>query len=210
MTEDDFRDESHLTSLTYSIERLLSVGIVPIINENDAISATRETTKDDMFSDNDSLVALCARNFGCDLRLLLTDVDGVFGRPPNQKGAKLLPFLRREENVGIGEKSRHGRGGMDSKINVARLAVSVGSRCRACVVLSGADLESIQSMVRKEYDGPPPKGTLFATPGSGLEKQALMDVQDDEVGQAFSFAVFFFSGLEECSEKHQYSWGRSR
>lgn len=188
LTEGDFRDESHLTSLMYSIERLLSVGIIPIINENDAVSANRRSTDNDMFSDNDSLAALCARSFACDLCILLTDVDGVFDLPPGEKGAKLLPFFGQNQSVGIGEKSKHGRGGMDSKINAAQFAVSKGSQCRACVVLSGADLDSIRSVASKEYEdskGTGPKGTLFATPDSELEKQAMKDFDDDKVSRVF-------------------------
>lgn len=183
LTEGDFRDESHLTSLMYSIERLLSVGIIPIINENDAVSAYRGPSSDDTFHDNDSLAALCARSFSCDLCILLTDVDGVFDRPPSEKGAKLLPFYSQTQSVGIGEKSKHGRGGMDSKINAARFAVSEGSQCRACVVLSGADLDSIRAVTSKDYDESEDsglKGTLFATPDSELEKQALKDFEDVE------------------------------
>ena len=171
-------------SLMYSIERLLSVGIIPIINENDAITANRQTTINDMFSDNDSLAALCARSFSCDLCVLLTDVDGVFDRPPSEEGAKLLPFFMQDQSVGIGEKSTHGRGGMGSKINAAQFAVSPGSQCRACVVVSGADLDSIRSVASKEYEvdaGETPKGTLFCTPDSELEKQAMLD---SEVGES--------------------------
>jgi len=174
LTEGDFRVESHLTSLMYSIERLLSVGIIPIINENDAVSATRGVSANDMFSDNDSLAALCARSFACDLCILLTDVDGVFDRPPSSKGAKLLPFYAQNQTVGIGAKSLHGRGGMGSKISAAQFCVSPGSQCRACVVLSGADLDSIRSVASKDFDESEitePKGTLFATPDSELEKQ---------------------------------------
>ena len=179
LTEGDFRDEDHLNNLHYSIERLLSVGIIPIINENDAVSANRGYTSGDLFSDNDSMAALCARSFECDLLILLTDVDGVFDRPPTETGAKLLPFYSQTQSVGIGEKSKHGRGGMDSKISAAQSAVKPGSGCRACVVLSGADLNSIGSVTSKEYDPAiGSKGTLFATPGSELEKQALKEMED--------------------------------
>ena len=196
LTESDFRDETHLTSLMYSIERLLSVGIIPIINENDAVSANRKTTADDMFSDNDSLAALCARSFACDLCILLTDVEGVFDRPPNESGAKLLPFFAQNQEVGIGEKSLHGRGGMDSKISAAKMAVAPGSQCRACVVLSGADLDSIRSVASKDYDGDlVPKGTLFATPDSELERQAIIDseVLDVSSYQCFAWLLMNFS-----------------
>ena len=184
LTESDFRDENHLTSLKYSIDRLVSVGIIPIINENDAVSAFSTTTNVDAFTDNDSLAALCARSFGCDMCILLTDVDGVFDRPPNQEGAKLLPFYSQDQSVGIGEKSKHGRGGMASKIEAAQFAVSPGSQCRACVVVSGNDLSAIRALANSEYeleDGEEPKGTLFVTPGSELEEQALEDIKFIEV-----------------------------
>mmetsp|Transcript_21230 Transcript_21230/g.46003 ORF Transcript_21230/g.46003 Transcript_21230/m.46003 type:complete len:794 (-) Transcript_21230:79-2460(-) len=192
LTEGDFRSEDHLNNLHYSIERLLSVGIIPIINENDAVSANRGYTQGDLFSDNDSLAALCARSFACDLCILLTDVDGVFDRPPKEKGAKLLPFYSQNQSVGIGEKSKHGRGGMDSKINAAQFAVSPGSQTRACVVISGADLNAIRSVTSKEYDptlSKGPKGTLFATPGSELEKQALKEVEESQKGSAESVSA---------------------
>ena len=128
------------------------------------------------------MAALCARSFACDLLILLTDVDGVFDRPPTEKGAKLLPFFAQNQEVGIGAKSLHGRGGMDSKINAAQSAVKPGSQCRACVVLSGADLNAIRSVTNREYDPSlgPPKGTLFCTPGSELEKQALKEMENSQ------------------------------
>ncbi|EED91187.1 gamma-glutamyl phosphate reductase [Thalassiosira pseudonana CCMP1335] len=175
LTEGDFRSEDHLNNLHYSIERLLSVGIIPIINENDAVSANRGYTQGDLFSDNDSLAALCARSFACDLCILLTDVDGVFDRPPKEKGAKLLPFYSQNQSVGIGEKSKHGRGGMDSKINAAQFAVSPGSQTRACVVISGADLNAIRSVTSKEYDptlSKGPKGTFAESVSAEAHRMA--------------------------------------
>jgi glutamate 5-kinase len=123
LTEGDFRDEDHLNNLRYSVERLL----IPIINENDAVSANRGYTEGDLFSDNDSLAAICARSFACDL-LMLTDVDGVFDRLPTEAGAQLLPFYGQTQHVGIGAKSKHGRGGMESKINARRSRRSVPGR----------------------------------------------------------------------------------
>ena len=65
LTEGDFRNEEHLNNLHYSIERLLSVGIIPIINENDAVSANRGYTDGDLFSDNDSMAALESPRLHC-------------------------------------------------------------------------------------------------------------------------------------------------
>ena len=110
VTQADFMDDQRLKNLTYSVDRLLSLGIIPIVNENDAVSGNMGYTRDDVFSDNDSLAALCARNFNAEALLLLTDVHGVFDRPPSEKGAKLLKFYEGDNNsdVTIGEKSAQG------------------------------------------------------------------------------------------------------
>jgi len=190
LTQSDFASEGHLNNLCYSIERLLSVGIIPIVNENDAVSANRGYTEGDLFSDNDSLAALCARSFGCDLCILLTDVDGVYDRPPKEEGAKLLPFFSQDTSVGIGEKSLHGRGGMESKIAAAQFAVAQGSKCKACVVCNGDDMNAIRSVVGGE-DGlgeEECKGTLFAAPGSDLEKMALQEAEESRKGSSDSIS----------------------
>jgi delta-1-pyrroline-5-carboxylate synthetase len=109
VTQADFADEARLQNLTYSLERLLSLGVLPIINENDVVSANTGYTSDDIFSDNDSLAALCARSFGAEALLLLTDVEGVYDRPPSTPGAKLLEvYVQNSSEVAIGEKSAQG------------------------------------------------------------------------------------------------------
>lgn len=109
VTQSDFVDDAKLRNLTYSIERLLSLGIVPIINENDAVSANLGYTSDDVFSDNDSLAGICARSFGAEVLVLLTDVEGVYDKPPSIPGAKKLEIYRTQTSeVAIGEKSAQG------------------------------------------------------------------------------------------------------
>jgi delta-1-pyrroline-5-carboxylate synthetase len=181
VTQTDFSDPQRLETLKYTVERLLSLGIVPIINENDAVSGNTGYTADDVFSDNDSLAAICARNFEAEVLLLLTDVDGVYDQPPSNPGAKLVElYLEEKSTVEIGAKSSQGRGGMGSKIDAAMNAVALGSACSACVVASGNDLNSIRAVL-----GPDPKygtkGTLFCSPGSALEMQALKEITQSEV-----------------------------
>lgn len=176
VTQADFSDPARLNNLHYAVERLLDLGIVPIINENDAVSGNMGYTADDVFSDNDSLAAICARSFDAEVLLLLTDVEGVFDRPPTDPISKMLSLYRPESSeVAIGEKSAQGRGGMGSKIQAASAAVVSGSKCSACIVASGSDLNSIRAVL-----GSSPKygtrGTLFCTPGSDLEVQAAKDV----------------------------------
>eukprot|EP00980_Cylindrotheca_fusiformis_P008716 scaffold1868_cov193-Cylindrotheca_fusiformis.AAC.1 len=182
VTQADFIDPSRLENLKYTVDRLLKLGVLPIINENDAVSGNMGYTADDVFSDNDSLAAICARNFDAEVLLLLTDVEGVFDRPPSTPGAKLLEiYVDNSSSVEIGAKSSQGRGGMGSKIDAAASAVAPGSSCSACVIASGADLNSIRAVLGKSaaYGT---KGTLFCSPGSSLEKQALLDLEASKTG----------------------------
>mmetsp|Transcript_15710 Transcript_15710/g.22989 ORF Transcript_15710/g.22989 Transcript_15710/m.22989 type:complete len:787 (+) Transcript_15710:133-2493(+) len=182
VTQQDFCDETRMENLRYAIDRLLSLGIVPIINENDAVSGNMGYTEDHLFSDNDSLAALCARSFDAEVVLLLTDVEGVYDKPPDQEGSKKLAYFKLDSNVEIGAKSDQGRGGMSSKIKAARQAVKSGSKTAACVVASGADLNCIRSIFSPTYESSygVPKGTLFVTPGTELEKQAILEMEADE------------------------------
>lgn len=183
VTQADFEDEFRLNNLRYAIDRLLSLGIVPIVNENDAVSANvGYSTSPNTFSDNDSLAGLCARNFGAEVLLMLTDVAGVFDRPPSEKGAKMLKFYMEDESVTIGEKSIHGRGGMAAKIDAAINSVKPGSECTACIVVSGSDYDCIRAILGKKHNAAfgPPKGTLFATPDSAVYNLASEECKKDQ------------------------------
>ena len=137
-------------------------------------------TEADVFSDNDSLAALCGRAFDADVVLLLTDVKGVYDRPPSSPGSRILPFyfdyvdaggIRRSksENVLFGAKSSVGRGGMEAKINAALSAVK-DSNVKACVIACGQELDTITSVLGVEKDGQN-KGTLFVN----MEKGELFE-----------------------------------
>ena len=78
LTQADFQSPSRLSNLQSCVDQLLAMGVIPIINENDAVSANQGYTSESMFSDNDSLASLCARSFKADALLLLTDVEGVY------------------------------------------------------------------------------------------------------------------------------------
>jgi delta-1-pyrroline-5-carboxylate synthetase len=194
VTQMDFIDPSRLQNLTYAIERLLSLGIVPIINENDAVSGNMGYTPDDVFSDNDSLAALCSRNFGAEVLLLLTDVQGVYDRPPSDPDAKLLSYYDQTATgdektiVQIGEKSAQGRGGMSSKIDAALSAVQSGSPTRACVVAAGHDLNSIRSILGPNGSSYGSKGTLFCQVGTNLDQQAKREASAVAAAAASSSA----------------------
>ena len=89
---------------------------------------------------------------------------------------------------------------MASKIDAATNAVAPGSKCSACVVASGADLNTIRSILGPEYKYGT-KGTLFVTPGSDLERQALKELKEAQV----SSVVGLFNRLCSISEETQFS-----
>jgi len=184
LTQADFQSDVARRNLIYAVDRMLALGIVPILNENDAVSGNSGYTAEDVFSDNDSLAALCARTFGAEVLVLLTDVDGVYDKPPSEEGAKVMSFYNPSDPNHsvpvIGEKSALGRGGMQSKIDAALSAVQPGSQCQACVVASGSDLNAIRAILSPVYDPifGPPKGTLFYREGTELEK--LIQIESEK------------------------------
>ena len=191
LTQADFQNQNHLKSIQFAVDRLLSLNIIPIINENDAVSIVHDADET-VFTDNDSLAALCARTFGAEVCLLLTDVQGVYNMPPSNPKAKLIPYyMENDTTVKIGQKSNQGRGGMAAKIDAARKAVAPGSTCTACVIAAGSDLTSIRSILSPEYKPEyGSKGTLFATPKSDLAQLAASEFvaeDDDESCQSAAF-----------------------
>lgn len=141
LTQGDFDDRLRYLNLRTTLTRLLEHGVVPVINENDAVSTEElvlvpgETRP--VFGDNDRLSALVATKLGADLLVLLTDVEGVFDRDPRQHpDARLLSRVARSEEVldGAGGAGVAGRGGMRSKVEAADVAARSG--CHA-VVASG-------------------------------------------------------------------------
>lgn len=132
LTEADFRNRTRHVSLAATLERLLELGAIPVINENDVVSdALGDEAR--VFQDNDRLAALVASGVGCDAVVLLTDVEGVLTAPPHDPGSVRIPVLLDQEVV-IGTTSHLGRGGIGAKIDAGRLAARAG--CTA-VIASG-------------------------------------------------------------------------
>ncbi|SJM49089.1 Glutamate 5-kinase / RNA-binding C-terminal domain PUA [Gulosibacter sp. 10] len=106
-------------------ERLLELGAVPIVNENDALA-----TSELRFGDNDRLAALVAQLVGADAMFLLTDVDGLYDAPPSQPGAKRIPVVEKMSDVAgvqvTGRGSAFGTGGMITKLQSAEMATVTG------------------------------------------------------------------------------------
>jgi glutamate 5-kinase len=126
VTLDDLEDRRRYLNAAATLDRLLSLGAVPVLNENDSVA-----TEEIRFGDNDRLAARVAQAAGASGVLLLSDVDGLYDRNPALPGAVHLPRVERidtavEAMADTGSASGLGSGGMVSKIAAARIAVAAG------------------------------------------------------------------------------------
>jgi glutamate 5-kinase len=126
LTSDDVIRRGHYINAERTMHRLLELGVLPIVNENDTV-----VTEEVRFGDNDRLAALVAHLVRADLLVLLSDVDALYTAPPNRPGSRRIEEVRGESDLaeidfgGIG-KAGIGTGGMVTKIEAARVATSAG------------------------------------------------------------------------------------
>ena len=127
VTLDDLEDRRRYLNASATLGRLLSLGVVPVINENDSVA-----TAEIRFGDNDRLAARVAQAAGAHGVILLSDVDGLYNANPNTKpDATLIDRVERidaaiEAMADGGSGSGMGSGGMVSKIAAARIATAAG------------------------------------------------------------------------------------
>jgi glutamate 5-kinase len=139
LTEDDFSSRGRYLALRATLEELLRLGAVPVLNENDTVgTAELETAAGHVFGDNDKLSALVASKLGADLLVILSDVDGLHTANPARSGgarripvvAEVTPAVRALADGG----GARGRGGMATKLEAAAIATASGA---LAVVASG-------------------------------------------------------------------------
>ena len=127
VTLDDLEDRRRYLNASATLDRLLSLGVVPIINENDSVA-----TEEIRFGDNDRLAARIAQAAGAQSVILLSDVDGLFTADPRREpSAELVPIVERIDDRIIAmataaSSSGLGSGGMASKVEAARIATGSG------------------------------------------------------------------------------------
>ncbi|KAI3977760.1 hypothetical protein MKX01_039823 [Papaver californicum] len=158
VTDRDFGDINFRMQLCETVKSLLKFHVIPIFNENDAISTRKAPYEDSsgIFWDNDSLAALLALELKADLLILLSDVDGLYNGPPSEPKSKLIHTYIKEKHQGevtFGDKSRVGRGGMTAKVKAAVYAASAGV---PVIITSGYATDNIIKVVQGEHIG-----TLF-------------------------------------------------
>ncbi len=153
LTGDDFEHIDRLTNFQNTIQRLLELGVLPIINENDTVA-----TSEIKVGDNDTLSAMVAINTGADLLVLLSDIDGLFTEDPRcNKKATLITEVRQltDEILALagGSGTERGTGGMKTKLQAAKMGMENGVDM---AIFNGAYPKSIYDLTEGK-----PVGTRF-------------------------------------------------
>lgn len=180
LTEDDFRSEHRYSNLRHTLQALLRLGVIPVVNENDTVS-TQELDRPSIdgeepaqiFGDNDKLSALLSTHIDAELLILLSDVDGLYDRHPSQAGAQLLarvdeltPEVFAHAQGGNGR----GRGGMSSKLEAARMATDAGL---TAVIANGRTPEVLEQILGGLLGEPGVSvGTIFLPRAMAAQKAA--------------------------------------
>lgn len=161
LTEDDFSLRHRYLSLRTTLYKLLEMGVVPIINQNDTVStielADRLAGIKVSFSDNDKLSALVSSELDADLLILLSDIDGLYtSNPKENPNAELIKEVNEitDEILALGtEASEGGRGGMKTKLEAAKLVTRSGGK----VLIANGKIPYIISKIFNGED----LGTMF-------------------------------------------------
>ena len=143
LTVDDITRRSHYRNAYRTFAKLLELGVLPIVNENDTVA-----TSEIRFGDNDRLAALVAHLVHADLLVLLSDVEGLYDGDPSLQGTTLLTDVASDadlDGVSIGRTGPAGvgTGGMQTKVEAAQIATGAGipvvltAAARAAEVLAG-------------------------------------------------------------------------
>jgi len=162
VTEDDFSDLKRHSILRQTFERLLKLGAVPIVNENDTVTNIY-TEQAPVFRDNDRLAALVLSKLSADALVLLSNVDGLLYSPNQQLSSSTVVAMVTEITAAIRNSARGasstGRGGMSAKLDAAEIAMQAGGM----VVIANGKTPGILERVFQGEE----VGTLFL-PGSRM------------------------------------------
>jgi glutamate 5-kinase len=138
LTLDDVTRRGHYRNAYRTFAKLLELGVLPVVNENDTVATTEIR-----FGDNDRLASLVAHLVHADALVLLSDVDGVYDRPPSKPGAQRVDVVRSPadlDGVRVGRGGSLGSGGMATKLEAARIATSAGV---PAVVAAAAQVDDV-------------------------------------------------------------------
>jgi len=180
LTVDDVTRRAHYRNAYRTMHRLLDLGTVPVVNENDTVA-----TEEIRFGDNDRLAALVAALVHADLLLLLSDVDALYTGDPTRPESVRIEEVRTPQDldgVAIGRAGRSGvgTGGMVTKVEAARIATGAGipvvltAAPLAAAALSGEPVGTLFHRVRERpaarlfwlAHATEPRGRLHLDPGA--------------------------------------------
>ncbi|MFI6157332.1 glutamate 5-kinase [Kitasatospora sp. NPDC051170] len=155
LTAEDASRRAHYRNAYRTLDQLLAMGAMPVVNENDTVA-----TAEIKFGDNDRLAALVAHLVRADLLVLLSDVDGLYDGDPSRPGTSRIAEVRGPQDldgisIGSAGKAGVGTGGMVTKVEAARIATGAGIP----VVLTAAS-QAADALAGR------PTGTLFLRTGS--------------------------------------------
>ncbi len=153
LTADDINDGDRKQNFVNTILKLLELGVIPVINENDTVAVNEL-----VIGDNDTLGAIVAKNIDADLLILLSDIDGLFTADPHKDASATLISTIKQitpeiEALAGGSGSNVGTGGMVTKLSAAKIVTAVGCDM---VIANGKDPEVLYDIIENK-----PVGTRF-------------------------------------------------
>ncbi len=148
LTADDIQDKRHRSYVHDTLERLLQWGVLPVVNENDAV-AIDEIGIHTTIGENDSLSAIVAKLVNADLLVLLSDIDGLYTADPHVNADATLISEVKEITDDIlslagGTGTSLGSGGMTTKLKAAQIATSAGIDM---IIANGENPESLYALL---------------------------------------------------------------
>lgn len=198
LTWDDFSNRARYLIARNTLVRLLKLGAVPVINENDAVSIDEIK-----FGDNDQLSALVANIAGADLLIILSDVDGLLGR--DKKTVVRIVTQINDGITGLASTTRRSTsvGGMITKIKAAKITTDAGI---PCVVANGR----APNIIRTLAHDPCACGTMFVPKQAGLnhkqrwlaystKPKGRISVDDGAKAALLSKKSLLSVGIDSCS-----------
>jgi glutamate 5-kinase len=180
LTADDVTRRAHYRNAYQTFAKLLELGVLPIVNENDTVA-----TSEIRFGDNDRLAALVAHLVHADLLVLLSDVEGLFDGDPSRDGTTLIGEVAAGDDlshvsIGTTGAAGLGSGGMQTKVDAARIAGGAGipvvltSAPNAAAALAGDEVGTLFHPAGKRRPtrllwlahATEPKGSVVLDPGA--------------------------------------------
>ena len=200
LTEDDFSIRHRYLSLRTTLNKLLEMGVVPIINQNDTVSTIELSDKlagiKVSFSDNDKLSALVSSELDADLLILLSDINGLYtANPKENKNAELIKEVScvTDEILELGtDASEGGRGGMKTKLEAAKLVTRFGGK----VLIANGKIPYVINKIFAEED----IGTMFTPTDENLSgKKRWIGYATNVIGKLYVNEGAKKAILENCT-----------